>query len=836
MNDVIPIHYVVRIAPDLETLVFQGRITLTARANVPATNLVLHALSLDIHACHLETNGSRVPCALLPDPTAETIRIDFQQSISGDFRLDIAYAGSINDKMAGFYRSRQVRGTTVRTLALTQFEESAARMALPCVDHPAAKATFDVVMVVDASLQAVSNGEIVSETELDDGKKQVVFETTPRMSPYLLFFGVGDFRWAACETDRRVRAAAMPGGEGQLAAGLDYGEKSLRYCEDYFGIPYPMTKLDLIAVPDFAFGAMENWGAVVFRENLLLLDPEKTSQAGRERIFEVIAHEIVHQWFGNLVGPSDWKYLWLNESFATFFANRVVDHYCPEWQTWEQFLHTQTSVAMRRDALWETPAIEIPGGEHVVINAATAPIIYNKGAGILYQMAGYVGETHFHAGIRHYLKTHAYACAESRHLWEAYEAVSDKPVTTLMKGWVGRPGFPLLNVTREGDALVIRQERFTYLPAACGGPVSDSGPVAPWPVPLRLEVFQENGASKAFDLLMDKQEAMLHLGAGTVAVKLNAGQKGFYRVHYLDDDMLEALAMQVADRTLCAADRWGLQEDLFALVRAGRASLESYLDFLCAYRAEDGFLPLMGIADNLRLAALVVDGARRERVLSFAAPFLETVLGRIGFEPLEKEANTTRMLRDALLFRAVLFGSKTARAWGAERFRRLMDGGWIHPDVQRSVLRIGAWQLPGQALPWLQKRFGTTDSEHERMNILTALGSLGNRREMEAALSFTLQEVPQRNRHLPLVACAANPAAVGWLWHWVTAHMPDLDSFHPLLLERVIDAVVPICGLGQEASVRSFFGDDPSRTKAGGAAVRIALAFLAVNERMRKAG
>ena len=251
----------------------------------------------------------------------------------------------------------------------------------------------------------------------------------------VVFFGVGRFESVQDAEDGRVRLLTPPGGTQFSAPGLKWGRQALAFCESYFGIPYPLDKMDLISIPDFAFGAMENWGAVTFRENLLLNYPGVTSKAGQERIFEVIAHEITHQWFGNLVTPSDWRYLWLNESFATYFGFGIVDHYQPEWEIWSQFILTQTDAALRRDGLQETFPIEIPGGEHLVINTSTAPIIYSKGGSVLRQIRGFIGDDAFLKGLRDYLSRHAYACAGSLQFWEAFETVSDQPVSEIMRAW-----------------------------------------------------------------------------------------------------------------------------------------------------------------------------------------------------------------------------------------------------------------------------------------------------------------------------------------------------------------------------------------------------------------
>ncbi|CAB1079836.1 Leucyl aminopeptidase (EC [Olavius algarvensis Delta 1 endosymbiont] len=307
--------------------------------------------------------------------------------------------------MAGFYRSQYTYQKQSRYIAVTQFEESDARRAFPCIDHPAGKATFEITMDIDPNLVAISNQAIQKEEMLTNGRKRICFERTPKMSTYLVFFGVGEFEITTDQEDSRVRTVTLPGMKPFAEYGMDFGRKSLAYSESYYAINYPLPKMDLIAIPDFAFGAMENWGAITFRENLLLHYPGTTSTSGEERICEVIAHEIAHQWFGNLVTPSDWRYLWLNESFATYFGFGVVDHYYPQWETWQQFLYSQTGTAMVRDALHETFAIEIPGGEHVVINASTAPIIYNKGGSILMQIKGYIGEENFQKGLQHFLKS-----------------------------------------------------------------------------------------------------------------------------------------------------------------------------------------------------------------------------------------------------------------------------------------------------------------------------------------------------------------------------------------------------------------------------------------------
>ena len=494
MKEVNPINYKIRLEPDLENFRFSGNTEILLGPVSPVDKITLNILDLEVWGCKASLGSEFVGCPFHINLTKEEITTFLPKETATEITLRIDYMGHINDKMAGFYRSKYFSDGKAKYIAVTQFEESDARRAFPCCDHPGKKATFDIELIIDESQVAISNGPVIEEQPLGGGKKLVRFRRTPKMSTYLLFFGVGEFEFVEDPGNVLIRVAAMPEMTKYARFGLEFGRDALKFCEEYYGIKYPFPKLDLIAIPDFAFGAMENWGAITFRENLLLHYPDITSKSGEENICNVIAHEMAHQWFGNLVTPSDWKYLWLNESFATYFGYGVVSHYYPEWDIWEQFLHGQTDTALDRDALHRTFPIEIPGGEHVIINTSTAPIIYNKGGSVLRQVKGYIGDESFKKGIRYYLKKHEYSCASSHDLWESFDEVSEKPVTSMMKSWIEQPGFPIVKVKRNGDKLVLNQKRFTYLP-------NESG--QEWIIPITARVFYENGDSKAISMLLE---------------------------------------------------------------------------------------------------------------------------------------------------------------------------------------------------------------------------------------------------------------------------------------------------------------------------------------------
>ena len=826
MQQATPKNYQIHLIPDLTEFTFSGSVTLLAEAETAIEELRLNMLDLTIISCAIREGDRFIDCAFDANNAKEELQILFPQKVQGVICIRVRYAGQINDKMAGFYRSQYVSHGQTKHIAVTQFEESDARRAFPCMDHPVKKATFDIVMDIDTDLVAISNGVITSESPLANGKKRVIFEQTPKMSTYLVFFGVGEFEFTRDTKDPRVRVVTLPGMKPYAKFGLEFGRKALAFSEDYYGIPYPLAKMDLIAIPDFAFGAMENWGAITFRENLLLHYSEITSKSGEERIREVIAHEIAHQWFGNLVTPSDWKYLWLNESFATYFGYGVVDHYYPQWETWQQFLYGHTAGALSRDALMENFAIEIPGGEHVVINVSTAPIIYSKGGSILRQVEGYIGSDNFQKGLQSYLKTYAYANTASHHLWDSFEKVSNQPVGEMMKSWIEQAGFPMISVKKKGRRLELTQKRFTYL-------LNDSDQI--WRVPVTIAFFSSKAQTERLTILMDNAKHEIEIPDHTLSYKLNDRQTGFYIVDYRDSENLDALGHLVSDRSLGPEDRWGLQNDLFAQCRSGKLSITDYLKFLTFYENEDAFLPLISISNNLQHAHLVLSESVKEKISAVVQPWFEKVLEDIGYQPAADEKNTTANLREQLIWHAALCGSQKTTEFARSQFAAMMQGQAGHPDLMKSVMQVGAFIGNEQAFEWLDKQFQSSEIEHERMNILVALGCFSQKALIQKSLKYILDEVPARNKFVPVVAMASNPYAISLLWGWYVSNLEQIEKFHPMLYERVIAAIVPMAGMERPQEVKAFFDDYMQKTDKAADVIKLSLERLEINLRMRDA-
>ncbi|MGM0404283.1 MAG: M1 family metallopeptidase [Thermodesulfobacteriota bacterium] len=824
-TNICPVNYRITIEPDMTNFRFAGRLELLLSAGEKTDTVRLNCIDLSITRCILKGDENAVNLAFRMDPDEETLSIFLPEPVFGDVEMIIDYYGEISDKMAGFYRSSYHREGKTRVIAVTQFQESDARRAFPCIDHPLYKATFAFVLIIDPHLTPITNMPPASEIYTDNGKKQVEFQQTPVMSTYLLFFGIGEFRILVDDLDRRVRAAVFPEMESQVRYGLAFARKALYYCENYYRIPYPLPKIDLVAVPDFAFGAMENWGAITFRENLLLYDPKNTDTESEERICEVIAHEMAHQWFGNLVTPSDWKYLWLNESFATYFGYGVIDHYHPDWQIWDSFIESQVEPAMNRDALSETLPIEIPGGDHVVINSATAPIIYSKGGGILRQIEGFTGNDAFAEGLFRYLETHAYGCADSKDLWEALEAASDVPVSRIMEKWVKQAGHPLVEAARNENTLRLSQRRFSFLPMQEDDTV--------WPIPMSIRLFDANGGQRRITPPFDGKNIAIDLDPDVIAYKINDGHNGFYRTCYADADNWRHLCRMVQDRSLSASDRRGLISDRFALVKAGLLDANECIADLGHFSDETEPLPLSSILDSLFFLYLVYGEKPREKIRKTMADFLESTFARTGYLPEEKDTHGMLRLKNKALWYGVLLAMPEALQTAAQQFDRLVSGREVHPDICRAVLQAGAFLDGDKAFDWFAYRLETSTSEQERQNILRGMGCFAQDDLIERAKQVVLAEVPQRNMHLPVAWMAMNPHAKDTLWDWFTGNLPELRKIHPIIFERIIVAITPHGSLERHEEIRRFLNTMAGEKPLFAPAIRMSLAKREVCLRLR---
>src|SRR5213593_648499 len=536
-RQVVPTRYEIRLVPDLTTSVFAGVETITVTVHEPTSEILLNAAELEISEAAIEHEGGRVLGGLVEvDESTERGRVRFPETLRpGEWRLRLAFKGILNDKLRGFYRStyREQTGAP-RVLAATQFEATDARRAFPCWDEPAFKAVFSLTLVIDPGLTAVSNTRIVSE-RVEGGKKILRFADTIRMSTYLVAFIVGDLEATdAIQVGRTpLRVWCVPGKRHLAGFALEVAADSLRFFQDYYGLPYPGDKLDLLAIPDFASGAMENLGAITFRENALLVDEQASTHAELERVADVIAHENAHMWFGDLVTMSWWNGLWLNEAFATFMEMLAVDAWKPEWQRWTTF-GVSRAAALTVDGLHSTRPIEFHVEAPRDADAMFDVLTYEKGASVLRMLEQYLGPDVFRAGVRDYLREHAYANADTADLWAALGNAAHTPINAMMDGWILKPGFPLVSARRDGGDLVLTQQRFTYRPDPPPFVTPSGSHDQRWQIPIQVRFGTPSG-ERVVRLVLDGAEARVSVPAGSDYALVNEGGHGFYRVRYVAD-------------------------------------------------------------------------------------------------------------------------------------------------------------------------------------------------------------------------------------------------------------------------------------------------------------
>lgn len=786
---ILPVHYSIHLEPDLENFVFDGKVDIHAKAIKEIDRIDLDALELQISKCFV--NGKEVRHETSLEEQRLTLFLD--EKMSGEMVLSIEYRGQINDKLVGFYRSKFMSDGQEKYVAVTQFQESDAHRAFPCFDEPGKKATFDIEYVVDKELFCISNTAILEEEDLGNGKKRVKFERTPIMSTYLVFFGIGEFEAIeATSRGRPVRLIASPGNASKYGQfGLDFGIKSLEYCEDWFGVPYPISKLDFIGTAAFAHGAMENWGAILFRENLLLHYPGVTSKMQELRIEEVIAHEVVHQWFGNLVSPVSWKYLWLNESFATFFSFLVVNHYYPEKRVWEFFVSSETAPALNADGRHATLPIEVPEDTGQGMTIKNVNILYNKGGSVLRQMMSYLGENDFQKGLRHYLNKFKFDVAASGDLWKSIQEASGKPVVDLMESWVLQPGYPVVSVKRDGNALHLTQRRFTFLP-------NDSEQI--WMIPISIKIFSGNETiEKSF--MFDSRETKVDMGVDFDFFKVNIDATGFYRVFYEKDEWGN-LGRLVKEKTISATDRWSLEEDMYGFLRSKAIGLDEYLGFLQHYGEEIHAMPLKNIATHLSTLYEIYEDERRNKVAELGREILEKAIGRIGFDPVEGEDLAISMARPDIIWAAVRLGSEEIASRAMELFEKLRAGQTISADLLATVLKVGA--LKTNDFEWFEGKLKSAENEQEIVNYGAAITQFSDPELIKKVEEFIFEEIPYRNRGGAIAMLASNPVAKKDLWEWYLSNLDNFEKLHPFMYQIAIVSIISR-SIDKEDDVRDFF-------------------------------
>lgn len=746
---------------DFDALKFSGRVRIDAEStgdiSLDAVDLQVKSVNSDGRPLSFKQNGNN---------------LDIQSGrLSGP--LEIEYDGRVSGNLTGFYKAPYGD----KYVLSTHFEAGHARKLLPCMDHPAYKADFKLTVQTRKDLSVISNMPLDAE-RIEGGKKTVVFQETPKMSTYLLYLGIGRFEEEKNRhnnTELFTAAVVRPEGRIKPALAFEAAQKSLEFYEKYFGIPYDLPKLHLIAVPEFAYGAMENWGAITFREILLHSD-KNTSTWTKKGITEVVAHEIAHMWFGDLVTMKWWDDLWLNESFATFMAYKVVDWGYPQWQIWQDFVKNSTGGAMARDALNSTHSIEAKVHSPEEVEELFDEISYGKGASILRMIEAYIGPENFQKGVSKYLRQFSHSNATGRDLWNQLQQASGLEVSHVMDEWIRKIGYPVVSVSLSGNTLVLEQERFL---------LSGETEKQAWPIPITLMID-----GKVQQLLADKERTELKVSSPK-SLSLNVNRTGFYRVDYHGKE-LQSL---VWASKLSTIDRYGIANDAWAFLNSGRISWKEYQNVLERFFESEDYLPSFETSERLTILYQIAPG----KIVDLSRRYHKLQLKIME----RKHDENSSQLKGLVATRLALLDDTYAHDAGT-KFNTLDT---VEPDMKDSV--VVGYARSTNNYDELLNRYKNSTTDEERLRYLEGLTSFKRSELVKRTLDWALSGNVKRQdigRYM-LQFATANPEAHAVTWQWFRDNIVKLDKMYEgtATLSAYMRAYISIIGVGRVGEVEKMF-------------------------------
>lgn len=812
-TSVLPERYEIKLTPDLTNWTFAGEVKIAIEVREAVREILLNAAEMVIDAVSLRrADGATLHGNAQLDVGNEQAVLTFPAVLApGSYQLQIQFTGVLNDKLHGFYRStyKGADGQD-KPLASTQFESTDARRAFPCWDEPAFKAVYQVTLVVDEKLTAISNAGVAHESLIHgSGKKAVIFADTMKMSTYLVAFIVGEFEATDAVTADGVplRVWAVPGKKHLASFAVEIAKASLEHFSRYYGIVYPGDKLDLIAIPDFASGAMENLGAITFRETALLVDRDQATRAELERVADVVSHENAHMWFGDLVTMQWWNGLWLNEAFATFMEMLAVDAWKPEWRRWDSFAVSRAA-AMQVDGLKSTRPIEFPVERPEEAAGMFDVLTYEKGASVLRMLEQYLGAEEFRAGIRLYLKKHAYGNAETTDLWDALEESTKQPVRALMDSWIFQPGYPLVSVESSGRAVTVSQEIFRYLRDG-----SDSQ--RQWHVPIFLRAGTKSGVVDKTILLSEKSQRV-ELDEPAQWLAVNAGAHGFYRVRY-SQELIAALRQGMMTK-LTPVERFSLVNDAWAATQAGVVALGDYLDLVDQMAEEIDVNVWATLIASFHQLRRILDDRQCEKLAERLYAVLAPAFKRLGWSARANESELESQLRGDLIGALGTVANDTATQ---DRARVLFanyekDSGAVDRNVVPALVTIISHTGSAAEFVRFCERFKNAQTPQEETRYLFALANFANPQLIGPALEMTLDgQVRTQNSPYLMRGILLNKHARQQAWEFLKTHWTEMNRQYPdNAMPRMCEGIVGLVSPELEKDVAAFFRSHP--VKQGG--------------------
>lgn len=810
-TNVKPTHYALDLEPLFDSFTFNGSVAIDLEVQDETTDFVaLNTLEMELLKTELVAADGSVatPVDVLSNEDDQSTTFKFDKSFAkGDkLTLKIDFIGQLNDKMAGFYRSSYVEDGETKYIATTQMEPTDCRRAFPCFDEPNLKAEFTISLVGKKQLTFLSNMDVKSEEDLDADRKRVHFNTTPLMSTYLVAFIVGDLKYIESDykfRDIPVRVYTTPGYENDGRYSCEIAAKALEYYETVFGIPYPLPKMDMVGIHDFSAGAMENWGLITYRMVDLIFDESKSTLQTKQRVSEVVYHELAHQWFGNICTMDFWDSLWLNESFATYMSWKCCNHFYPDWKVWENFIGDSLQSALTLDALRSSHPIEVPVKRADEINQIFDAISYQKGSSVLRMLANWLGEETFIKGVAHYLKNHLYGNAKTEALWDSLSIVSGKDVAGTMNIWTNKVGYPLVSVKETDGAIELEQHRYLTT-----GDVQSDDDTTLYPIFLGLKTAKGLDES----IIFSERSTKIEIEGGEDFYKLNGDSTGVFRVCY-PDERWQKIGQQA--NKLSVQDRIGLVSDAAALSVSGVSKTTNLLALVSGWKQEQSFFvweEIIARVASLKAAWMFESKEVNDSLKALTRDLVSDKINHLGWVFKEDDSFLDQNLKSVLFAAASSSGDEKVVASAKDMFQAYVSGkkDALHPNIRASVFNNVASNGGQAEFDALMSIYQNPQSMDEKISAMRAFGRFENVEILEKVLAMLLDgSVRPQDIYIPMQGMRVHKLGVETLFTWMQREWDHIYKLLPPGLS-MLGSVVQVCTSGfttmeKYAEIEKFF-------------------------------
>ena len=807
---VIPEKYYLTLSPNLEKMDFFGEESIEIKILRDVNKISLNSNELTIISALVIQNQNINAEKINYDKETQTVILSFGKKIKkGKAVLNIKFKGMINESMRGFYKSIYVLPDgNKKIMATTQFEPNDARRAFPCFDEPELKARFSITIRIQKELSSVSNMPVKAE-KINDDIKEIIFEESPLMSTYLIAFVIGEFECLEGKTKDKtiVRIITTPGKKLQGKFALDVSIKTLEYYNNYFKIPYPLPKLDLIAIPDFESGAMENWGLITYRETALLIDDKNSSATTKQRVSLVVSHEIAHQWFGNLVTMKWWNDLWLNEGFASWIEYKPIDKMFPEWDLWTQFFYLDTMSAFSLDSLQSSHKIEVEVLNPNELSEIFDAISYSKGASVIRMLEQYLGEETFRKGLQNYLSKFKYGNAKTDDLWTSLEKMSKKPVRKIMNTWTKQVGYPLVSINSKKNKFQLKQERFLYLKK------SDR---ALWSIPIAA---YSNKKIKYYE--MNKK---------TIETEkfdcINSSQVGFYRVKY-DDELLKNITRMISAKELNAIDRIGIENNVYALSRGSYSKLNNFFELLPSYKNEQDYTIWLDISSNLSQIKFFFPDIKE--IDDIIINIFSDIYKKIGWNV--QKSHKEILLRSVVLTTLGLSNNEKVLEEAKKRFDIYLKTKELDPDLKLAVYFMVAYSGSKEQYEQLKNLYIESNLQEEKIRLLSSLGKFRQKEVITEFLNFILSDnVRYQDVTIAILSVANNYYGLDLTWKFFMDNYKEFERRfdHGHSMSNIIKSICSKFSSDKKLNeVEKFFSEN--KPKSAKRAIEQSLELIKIN-------